>query len=321
MKKKLGLRLASFSLTGLLMGGLVALSPFAKATPEARRPEPNELGKIMVLMYHQIREPEAEWSRTPQAFLQDLELLAKKGYTLVNLADVVDGRIDVPAGRTPVVLTFDDAARGQFSKADGKWSPDSAVGMIQAVHERHPEFGIAGSFYLNPDRKRSTAWSGMLREMVEMGFELGNHTVNHPQLKKLSQEQVEHEIAGLQGWLSLNVPGYVIRTMAMPFGIYPKVDTWAEKGESRGIRYHNAGLLEVGSGPSPSPFSKKFRPLHIPRIRGSDPYFQQALKYFDEHPEQRFVSDGDPQTVSVPARLRQELREELPSGVRVDILR
>ena len=35
--------------------------------------KPNEAGKIMVLMYHNIGEPEAEWVRTPANFRKDLE--------------------------------------------------------------------------------------------------------------------------------------------------------------------------------------------------------------------------------------------------------
>jgi len=32
---------------------------------------PNELGQIMILMYHKIGSPESEWMRTPQNFRQD----------------------------------------------------------------------------------------------------------------------------------------------------------------------------------------------------------------------------------------------------------
>ncbi len=309
-------------LTAVAAGAIFAATQLAGASNgrgEAREARaPNELGKVMVLMYHQIREPEGEWVRTPENFRSDLQRLYERGYTLVNLVDLVEGKINVPVGRTPVVLTFDDSAVGQFSKIDGKWSPNSAVGMIQGMYERHPEFGRAGSFYLNPDRRGSTAWSGMLKEMVEMGFELGNHTVTHPQLKKLDQAGVEREIAGLQSWVQLNVPGYVIKTMALPFGIYPKVDAWAAEGESRGVRYRHLGLLEVGAGPSVSPYSRKFKPLHIPRIRGSAPYFDQALKYFDEHPELRFYSDGDSRKVTAPERLRQELSDSLPGDLKVE---
>lgn len=39
--------------------------------------------------------------------------------------------------------------------------------------------------------------------------------------------------------------------------------------------------------------STQFRPLHVPRVRATTPYFEQALEFFDKNPSQRFTSDGD----------------------------
>jgi hypothetical protein len=33
---------------------------------------PNELGRIMILEYHKIDYPEAQWTRTPENFRRDL---------------------------------------------------------------------------------------------------------------------------------------------------------------------------------------------------------------------------------------------------------
>src|SRR5437879_4590446 len=75
---------------------------------------PNELGRVMILEYHKIDYPEARWTRTPENFRHDLETLYARGYRLISLGDLIDGRIAVPAGTTPVVLTFDDSSPGQF---------------------------------------------------------------------------------------------------------------------------------------------------------------------------------------------------------------
>lgn len=300
----------------LILLALLFLGSSARAAHELTLP-PNELGQVMVLMYHHIHEPEGEWQRTPANFRKDMETLYAKGYYLVNVVDLIDGHLNVPAGKTPVALSFDDGAQGQFRKIGNDWDPDCAVGILKAMHDAHPDFGLAGSFYLNPDGKRSTVWSGMLQEMVKMGFELGQHTVNHLQLKKLDQAGVAKEIAGMQAWLDRNVPNYHIRTMALPFGIYPKQDAWAVDGESGGVRYHHEALLEVGANPGPSPYSKRFRPLHMPRVRGSDPYFGQWVKSFDTHPELRFISDGLPDVITVPKDQVGAVRTDLPAGLTV----
>ena len=296
----------------------------ARADHELSLPA-NELGQVMVLMYHHIDVPEAAWCRTPENFKNDLELLYSKGYYLVNTADLSSGKLNVPAGKTPVVLTFDDTAVGQIQKKNGEWDPNSAVGIINAMYEKHHDFGRAGSFYLNEINRPDLP--AMVREMVELGYELGNHTVDHPKLIKLDQPGVEKEIANLQLWIEKMVPGYLVRTMAMPFGIYPKSASWAEDGEYNGVRYHNEILLEVGSAPSVSPYSKNFHALHVPRVRGSDlrekkddpttAYIAGAVEFFEHHPESRFISDGNPSTVTVSKKRMEEVRKDLPSGLKV----
>src|SRR5881396_1048570 len=75
---------------------------------------PNELGRVMVLEYHKIDYPEERWTRTPENFRRDLETLYARGYRLQSLNGLIEGKITVPAGTTPIVLTFDDSSPGQF---------------------------------------------------------------------------------------------------------------------------------------------------------------------------------------------------------------
>ena len=95
--------------------------------PPAVRPAPpadaNELGQVPILEYHLIGTPEGPWRRSPDNFRRDLEMLHDLGYYPVRLLDYVAGRMDVPAGRSPVVLTFDDSSEGQFRAVTVKGSP------------------------------------------------------------------------------------------------------------------------------------------------------------------------------------------------------
>src|SRR5688500_2863893 len=75
---------------------------------------PNELGRIPVLEYHLIGEKEGRWERHHERFRADLELLHRRGYRPVTLAELVDRDFELPAGLSPVVFTFDDASPGQF---------------------------------------------------------------------------------------------------------------------------------------------------------------------------------------------------------------
>jgi peptidoglycan/xylan/chitin deacetylase (PgdA/CDA1 family) len=288
---------------------------------------PNEMGQVMVLMYHQIKapgttiSPKDVYSTNATLFRENLEKLYGEGYYLINVRDLIDGTINVPLGKTPVALTFDDGAPGQFTKINGSWDPNSAVGIINDIYEKHPDFGRAGSFYLNElGEKKHPDIKATLQEMVTLGFELGNHTVDHPELNKLDQTGTEKEIANLQAWIDSLVPGYHVRTMALPFGIYPKETSWAEDGEYNNVKYHHEALLAVGAEPSVSPYSKAFRPMHIARVRASDPeWFNRYVELFERSPSLRFVSDGDPKLVTVPESKKSQLRTDLPSALHVFI--
>jgi hypothetical protein len=105
--------------------------PAAQAPPTAPAPPApadvgtDELGHIPVLMYHRIvDEPVSVYDRTPADFRAELERLAGEDYVPVTAADLAAGRIDVPAGTHPVVLTFDDGSPTQFAlgpPAAGSW--------------------------------------------------------------------------------------------------------------------------------------------------------------------------------------------------------
>ncbi|HEX2999623.1 MAG TPA: hypothetical protein VHR86_05235, partial [Armatimonadota bacterium] len=55
----------------------------APSTPVSNA-APNELGRVLVLEYHQIGDHEARWTRTPENFRKDLETLYKHGFRAVS---------------------------------------------------------------------------------------------------------------------------------------------------------------------------------------------------------------------------------------------
>ena len=70
--------------------------------------KPNELGKVMIIMYHDISKTEGEWSRHYDNFRQDLETFYEKGYRLISIKSFLDNDINIPRGCSPMILTFDD---------------------------------------------------------------------------------------------------------------------------------------------------------------------------------------------------------------------
>jgi hypothetical protein len=298
--------------------------PVLAATPLP----PNELGRVMILEYHKIDYPEHRWTRTPENFRRDLETLYARGYRLISLNALVDGRIAVPAGTTPVVLTFDDSSPGQFRylQKNGvlEIDPQSGVGILEAFIAGHPDFGRAATFYVLPGASRPNRLfdqpeyeARKLQFLVSRGYEIGNHTLWHANLGKYDEPTVRGQIAGAQEWIQRLVPDYKIRTLALPHGVYPRDVAWALRGDAKGVGYRHDAILMVTGGAAPSPFAKNFDPTRLPRIQAIDQDLSYWLGYFEKNPGERFVSDGDPAAVTIPAARRDRIKPSLPKTLKV----
>ena len=282
---------------------------------------PNELGDVPVLMHHEIRgDRVGDYDQTPAEFRTELERLWAQGYWPVRASDLATVRLgEVPAGKTPVVLTFDDSTQFQFSyDARGRIKPDTAIGILLAFRRAHPDFPLAGTFYVNREPFAGVArGKKMLRWLVDHGFELGNHTRDHVPFHELSgPAEVQKELVLGNEVIQDAVPGYRVTTMALPLGVEPKPASLATHGRWNGRKYSFRGVMLVGAGPASSPYSTSFDGAGIPRIRsGQLPWRGEAdfaawywLRELKQHPERRYVSDGDPATISFPRALEDMLR-------------
>ena len=311
-----------------LVGALLLTAVLIMVSFAASEPGPNELGRVMILEYHKVDYPEERWTRTPENFRRDLETLHARGYRLQSLNDLLDGKITVGVGFTPVVLTFDDSSPGQFRYLDQNGTleidPRSAIGVLETFIKEKPDFGRAATFFVLPGASRPNRLFNQpehegrkLQYLVSRGYEIGNHTLWHANLGKYPEPVVRQQIAEAQQWIQRHVPDYRIRTLALPHGVYPHDVTWALKGSAKGSTYSHDAILMVAGGAAPSPFARGFDPLRLPRIQAVERDLAFWLGYFEKNPQERFVSDGDSASVTVPSVRRQKLRENLPGSVRV----
>jgi peptidoglycan/xylan/chitin deacetylase (PgdA/CDA1 family) len=323
--------------TGVLVAGLALAvacssgtakppSPTVGPTADGTAPAPavtvdpaavhaNELGAVPVLMYHQLLpRPTGVYDQTPGQFRAELDLLYRSGYRTVTAADLVAGRVDVPAGRSPMVLTFDDSTVSQYrERADGSVDPASAVGILLAVAHRYGEDHPVATFYVNaaPFARRDA----YLASLVRLGMELGDHTATHANLRQLDDAGVQRELVEGLAVITRAVPGTKVTTMALPFGAHPRNAVLAHRGRG----YAFAGVLLVGSNPSRSPYSKAFDALAVPRIRSGLRTGDQAFTstyWLPRLRSTRFVSDGDPATISFPRALSDRLNPRLRDRAR-----
>ena len=65
----------------------------------------------------------------------------------------------------------------------------------------------------------------------------------------------------------------------------------------------------MSGGPSLPPGARGFDPFHIPRVQTGSGGGQsrEVFREFERNPEQRYVSDGDPDTISFPKEHAERL--------------
>jgi peptidoglycan/xylan/chitin deacetylase (PgdA/CDA1 family) len=293
--------------------------------------QPNELGEIPIWMYHNILDPEGIWKRTPDNFRADLQRFYELGYRLVSLTDVINNNIAISAGTSPMVLTFDDGNASNFKlikneKGEIVVDPDCAVGIILDFAESHPDMGTAATFFvlLPHPFSQSASWytaeqqQWKLEQLRQWGMEIGNHTLGHPNLRKdiKSSEHLVEQLGKPHQLIQELLPGYKLNALALPFGSKPK-EEWREylySGEFNGIKYQHDVVLLVGSNPAKPYNHVNYSPQAMPRIRasnfpdgGSKDFLDKALERLEKT---RYISDGDPDIITVPQSILPYLNED-----------
>ena len=267
-------------------------------------------------MYHQLKaRPKGVYDITPAAFRAELERLAREGYVPVTATAYATGQIDIPPGKHPVVLTFDDSTRSQFALDDAeKPRPGTAVAILLEVAARHPGFTPTATFFVNrepfaePGGRRHLAW------LHANGFEVANHTYDHAPLRGMRADQVRRQLASDTAMITKAVPGIDVSTLALPMGQRPRDHRLMMSGQWRSASYRHVAAFLVGSGSASSPFARSYEPTGVPRMRsqgrrGPEAHYasSQTLDRLAASPVDRYTSDGDPAVVSFPKALARQL--------------
>jgi len=131
-----------------------ANAPVTAATAVSQNLTPNEMGRIPVFEYHLVVPKNGLYERTPEGLRRDLETMYQRGYRPVSISEMLDRKIDLPAGQSPVVLVFDDASPSQFRyiEKNGQLEidPTSAVGILIAFNKEHADWRNRAVFCMLP---------------------------------------------------------------------------------------------------------------------------------------------------------------------------
>lgn len=285
----------------------------------------NELGRVPIMMYHGIREKTSNssgtvggnvdkdgYNRTPEAFRKDLEFYYENGYRMVRLIDYVNGKIDTEYGKSPIVLTFDDGNEDNIKVTgldeDGNIiiDPDSAVGILEEFKSKYEDVPVTATFFVNGGLFNQPKYNEkIIKWLIDNGYDVGNHTKNHLDIKSSSSERVEEEIVYVYDKLEEIVPGEYVNIIALPFGS-PYSRSHANyksvlSSTSGGKTYDTIAALRVGWEPEVSCFHKDFDMTYLKRCRAYDNNGKEfdIEMVFKNLKKNRYISDGSVNTIVV----------------------
>jgi len=172
---------------------------------------------MAILLFHRVTDlvPEDGLTVSPSHFRAICRMLRRE-FHVVSLAEVF--RL-VRAGKRPpprtVAITFDDSYRDNLDAA-----------RVLAEH------GLPATFFLPtaylgtervydwdrhlPVRLPNLTWDDAA-EMATLGFDIGSHSVTHPNMATLSDEDARRELVESKKQLELRL-GRPVRWFAYPFG-------------------------------------------------------------------------------------------------------
>jgi len=301
----------------------------------------NELGKVPIMMYHGIKNMKNSetnyilgnvdkdgYTRTVEAFRNDLDFYYKSGYRMVRLTDYINGNIDVDYGYSPIILTFDDGNENNIKvtglDASGNIIIDknSAVGVLEEYKKKYPDYNVTAIFFVTDALFNQPLYNEkILKWLVNNGYEVGNHTKGHNDLRETTQMKTQEVIGYMYNKLESILDDKYSKILALPFGS-PYVKTHANyqyvvSGEYDGKKYESLGALRVGWEPEVSPFNKDFDATFLKRCRaydnnGVDFDIEMVFKMLTKN---RYISDGNIDTIVTDSKNKVYINNKLDKEV------
>ena len=235
-------------------------------------------GKLPVLMYHSISDAGSldfpgyySVTTAPGVFERQMKLLHEEGYSVVGLNEGLNllQQRGVKTNKL-VALTFDDGFRDFFT---------SALPVLQ-------KYGFSATIYLPTSfiGDKPLQWQGRdcmtwdeVRLCRKAKMEFGSHTMSHPKLVELGEEQIRRELEGSRIRLEKEL-GEPVNAFAYPYAFPSAGTAFVEKFKrllkSTGYTTNVTTLLgRVHAGDSP--FSLRRIPVNS---QDDDEFFMAKVR-------------------------------------------
>ncbi len=216
----------------ILICGVIGFNNnFLKAKEASTKPSI----KLPIIMYHQILKDSKTWGKyiiSPDDFEKDLIYLIEKGYTTVDMQDLIDftyNNKELPS--KPIMITFDDGyltSQVYILPILKKYNAKAVVSIVGEFTDKFTE---------DKDTRLSYAhlsWDDV-RELVKSeNIEIQNHSYGMHKISKRKgiskikgesldnyRKALNNDILNLQSLFEKNT-GYIPTTFTYPFGTVSK---------------------------------------------------------------------------------------------------
>lgn len=179
-----------------------------------------EVTSSVVLLYHRLGLPKlgslvAGQYVAPRLFRSQLDYLTARGWRNVRISESI--RPDDPSDGSRFAVTFDDGYLSVYEHACPALAERSmtatvyvVAGAVGGINEWDRKAG---------DQKENMMSAGQIRELAETGFDIGSHTMRHPRLTTLSDEEMQAEIEDSKKALE-DIIGREVTSFSYPYGDY-----------------------------------------------------------------------------------------------------
>jgi peptidoglycan/xylan/chitin deacetylase (PgdA/CDA1 family) len=196
---------------GARTGTTTTATTTAVAGPARDMGQPGPPRPVPILMYHVVSDPFPD-SPYPDLYVpktefqEQMEALKDADFTAVTLQEAWDSwHADGPLPRRPVVVSFDDGYHSHIANAYPVLRGLGWPGVLNLeLKNIRSDYGLTGA---------------QVRQLVDAGWELDSHTIDHPDLTTVDAAALQHEVADSRAELRRRF-GVPVNFFCYPAGRY-----------------------------------------------------------------------------------------------------
>ncbi|MCF7866347.1 hypothetical protein K9L67_01865 [Candidatus Woesearchaeota archaeon] len=253
--------------------------------------------KMPVFMFHRTGYSGQRYELSPIELKTIFSNLYNNNYYAITFKEYVTGNLrNVPIGKKPYLITFDDAHKSQFKYIKGTKiiDPNSAIAIMDSFFKTHENSGKGAVFfqsaygihkeflYFFGDEETAKEKHDYL---IDNGYWIASHTTTHVDLRKISLKKTKEEILTIDALLEKETTinyektaeNFGMRSLARPYGAVEK----NKKIEEFLNKKYDMIMNAIG-GRDYLPKSENFDRYHIKRIEADLGTIMKTIKNSSE---------------------------------------